>query len=86
MRFFAGTLTISDCYGSVIEVTLKDTGKMTGVKPQQNTKHNNWGRFYQHGWILIPAQISDYVHCKVWYKIIYPFPNVNSCTGKFGNV
>ena len=29
---------------------------------------------------LIPAWISNYIHCKVWDEITYPFPNFNSAT------
>ena len=32
-------------------------------------------------WVaLIPAWISNYVHCKVWDEITYPFPNFNGGT------
>ena len=40
----------------------------------------SWGPFYQHGLTLIPALISNYVHCKVWGEITYPFLNFNGCT------
>ena len=33
--------------------------------------------FYQHGSILIPAWISNYIEHKVWDEITYPFPNFN---------
>ena len=33
--------------------------------------------FYQHGLTLIPAWISNYIHYKVWYGIVYPFQNIN---------
>ena len=36
--------------------------------------------FYQHGLTLIPAWISNYVHCKMWDEITYPSPNFNGCT------
>ena len=29
---------------------------------------------------LIPAWMSNHIHYKVWYEIIHPFPNINSCT------
>ena len=38
------------------------------------------GPFYYHGLTLIPAWISNFIHCKLWYEIIYPFPNFNGCT------
>ena len=38
------------------------------------------GPFYQHGLILIPARISNYMLSKVQDEIIYPFPNFNGCT------
>ena len=35
------------------------------------------GPFYLHQLTLIPTQISNYIHYKVWDEIIYSFPNVN---------
>ena len=35
------------------------------------------GPFNSHGLTLIPSWIIDYVHCKVWGEITYPFPNFN---------
>ena len=35
---------------------------------------------YQHGLILIPAWISNYLPNKVWDEINYPFPNFKGCT------
>ena len=40
----------------------------------------SWGPFYWHGLTLIPAWISDYIHYKVWYEIIYPLSNSNGAT------
>ena len=34
----------------------------------------------QHGWILIPAWISNNISSKVCDEITYPFPNFNDCT------
>ena len=39
-----------------------------------------FGRFYKHGWTLIVAWISNYIHYKVWDEIIYPFLNFNGAT------
>ena len=36
----------------------------------------NGAPFYQHGFILIPAWISNYIHYKVWDEIPYPFSNL----------
>ena len=41
------------------------------------------GPFYWHGWTLIPAWISNYIHYKVWYEITYPFPNFNGAIPHF---
>ena len=30
--------------------------------------------------LSIPAWISNYIHCKVWGEITYPFPNFNGST------
>ena len=38
----------------------------------------NW-----HGFTLISERISNYIHCKVWDDITYPFLNFNDAT-KFG--
>ena len=38
------------------------------------------GPFYQHGFTLIPAWISNYIHYKVWGEITYPFLNFNGAT------
>ena len=35
------------------------------------------GTFYWHGSILIPAQLTVYIHYKLWNEITYPFPNLN---------
>ena len=39
-----------------------------------------WAPFYEHGVTLIPAWISNYIHCKVWDEITYPFLNFNGAT------
>ena len=36
--------------------------------------------YTKHGLTLIPAQISNYLHYKVWDEITYPFPNFNGAT------
>ena len=38
------------------------------------------GPFYKHGWTLIPAWLSNYIHCKVWDEITYPHLNSNDTT------
>ena len=38
------------------------------------------GPFYKHGLYLIPAQISKYIHYKVWDEITYQFLNFNGTT------
>ena len=38
------------------------------------------GPFYEHSLTLIPEWISNYIHYKVWYEIIYPFLNFNGAT------
>ena len=38
------------------------------------------GPFYKHGLTLIPAWISNYIHCNVWDEITYPFLNFNGAT------
>ena len=38
------------------------------------------GPFYYHGLTLIPAWISNYMPCKVWDEITYPFLNFNGST------
>ena len=38
------------------------------------------GPFYEHGLILIPAWISNYIHHKVWDAITYPFLDFNGAT------
>ena len=43
------------------------------------SKRSAWGPFYKHDLTLIPAWISNYIHHKVWDKIIYPLSNF---TGK----
>ena len=61
-------------------------GSCKGFVPkrqQTNARNNNrhsWGPFYYHGLTLIPAWISNYIHCKVWDEITYPFLNFNGCT------
>ena len=35
---------------------------------------------YLYGLTLIPAWIINYIHYKVYYEIIYPFPNFNGAT------
>ena len=35
------------------------------------------GSFYYDGLTLIPTLISNYIHDKAWYKISYPFLNLN---------
>ena len=32
--------------------------------------------FYQHGLMLIPEWISNYIHHKVWDEIACPFQNI----------
>ena len=39
-----------------------------------------WAPLYQHGLTLIPAWISNYIHCKVLDEIAYPFLNFNGAT------
>ena len=36
--------------------------------------------FYESGFTLIPACISNYIHFKVWDEITYPFLNFNGTT------
>ena len=36
--------------------------------------------FDYDGLTLTPARISNYIHCKMWDEIIYPFLNFNNCT------
>ena len=38
------------------------------------------GPLYSHGYTLIPARISNYIHCKMWDGITNPFTNFNSAT------
>ena len=36
-----------------------------------------WAPFYSHGLTPIPTWISNYIHCKVWDEISYPFLKFN---------
>ena len=38
------------------------------------------GPFYQHGFTLIPAWISNHMPSNMWDEITYPFLNFNGCT------
>ena len=38
------------------------------------------GPFYHHGLTLIPVEISNYIHYKVWDEITNPFLNFNGAT------
>ena len=40
----------------------------------------NWGPLYQHGLILIPVWISNYIHYIVLDEITYPFLNFIGAT------
>ena len=47
----------------------------------RNNQHGHTkGPFYWHFLTLIPAWISNYMPCKVWDEITYPFRNFNGCT------
>ena len=63
---------------------------MAPLRHQTNSNHHadltmTRGLFYSHGSILIPAWIGSYIHNKVWYEIIYPFPNFTVLPLKLGN-
>ena len=47
------------------------------------TRPNNVWYIVDHklsGAPLIPAWLSNYIHCRVWDEITYPFPNFNGAT------
>ena len=41
---------------------------------------DTWDLVYWHGWTLILAWISNYIHYNVWDEITYPLPNFNGGT------
>ena len=45
--------------------------------PDPRQRISNLTLFY---FTLIPAWISNYIHCNVWDEITYPFPNFNGAT------
>ena len=40
---------------------------------------NIYNNVYIYGLTVIPVWISNYIHCKVWDEITYPFLNFNGC-------
>ena len=46
-------------------------------KIEENRRGGPFYPFYQHGWTLNLAWISNYICCKVWDKVDYLLPNSN---------
>ena len=74
---------IAKLHGFVLSNWSLITGWITSISVEGKCnriehRKNVWDPFYWHGFTLLSAWISNYIHYKMWDEITHPFPNFNS--------